>query len=81
MYVYDLDLPRDFAPSPFDGEVEDFRLLPIAEVAEIVRTSLDAFKFNCSLVVIDFLIRHGLIAPDDPDYFDLVTGLRGNIPA
>ena len=80
MYVYDLDMPRDFTPRPFDGEVEDFQLRPIAEVAEIIRHSLDEFKFNCSLVIIDFLIRHGLITPDDPDYFDLVTGLRGTIP-
>jgi hypothetical protein len=80
MFVYDLDLPEAFTPNPLDGEVEDFRCMPIAEVAEIVRTSLDAFKFNCSLVVIDFLIRHGLIGPDDPDYFDLAAGLRGEIP-
>jgi hypothetical protein len=80
MYVYDLELPASFQPYPFDGEVESFQLLPIGEVAEIIRSSLDRFKFNCSLVVIDFLIRHGLIDPDDPDYFALVTGLRGAMP-
>jgi 8-oxo-dGTP pyrophosphatase MutT (NUDIX family) len=80
MYVYDLELPARFQPHPFDGEVESFQLLPIDEVAEIVRSSLNGFKFNCNLVVIDFLIRHGLIYPDDPDYFALVTGLRGAIP-
>jgi hypothetical protein len=37
----------------------------------------DDFKFNCALVVIDFLIRHGLIAPDHPDYVALVRGLHG----
>ena len=76
MYVYDLDLPRDFTPRPFDGEVEEFRLQPIAEVAETVRGSLDDFKFNCNLVIIDFLIRHGLIAPDHPDYIQLCQGLK-----
>ena len=80
MYVYDLNMPAGFTPQPFDGEVENFQLMAIGDVADIVRTSLDAFKFNCSLVVIDFLIRHGLIAPDDPDYFDLVAGLRAEIP-
>jgi hypothetical protein len=80
MYLYDLDMPSDFIPKPFDGEVENFQLLPITEVAEIVRTSLDAFKFNCSLAVIDFMIRWGLIAPDDPDYFELVMGLKPEIP-
>jgi hypothetical protein len=42
---------------------------------ELVRTS-DAFKFNCSLVVIDFLIRNGLIGPEHPEYLDLAAGLR-----
>jgi hypothetical protein len=59
MYVYDLDMPDDFIPKPFDGEVENFQLMSLDDVAEIVRNSLDEFKFNCSLVVIDFLIRPG----------------------
>ncbi len=76
MYVYDLAVPDGFTPQPRDGEVEEFMLWPIHEVAEIVRTSLDSFKYNCNLVIIDFLVRHGFIAPDDPDYPDLVSGLR-----
>lgn len=80
MYVYDLALPADFTPHPLDGEVDGFTLMPIGEVAEIVESSLDAFKFNCSLAIIDFLIRRGLIGPEHPDYFALTTGLRGEIP-
>ncbi|MEC8136822.1 MAG: DUF4743 domain-containing protein, partial [Pseudomonadota bacterium] len=35
-----------------------------------------AFKFNCNLVIIDFLIRHGILDPDsEPDYTDLCRGL------
>ena len=34
------------------------------------------FKFNVDLVIIDFAIRHGLIAPDDPDYQEICEGLR-----
>ena len=79
MYLYDLSLPIDFQPNPRDGEVESFRLLPINEVARIVRTDFDAFKFNCNLAIIDYLIRHGDIAPGHPEYFDLVTGLHGEI--
>lgn len=76
LYVYDLELPADFAPRNTDGEIAEFELWPIARVMERVRDS-DDFKFNCSLVVIDFLIRHGLISPDDePDYLALVEGLR-----
>jgi 8-oxo-dGTP pyrophosphatase MutT (NUDIX family) len=75
LFVYDLELPPDFKPHNTDGELVGFELLPIAEVMELVRTS-DAFKFNCSLVVIDFLIRHGLIGPEHPEYLDLAVGLR-----
>jgi 8-oxo-dGTP pyrophosphatase MutT (NUDIX family) len=78
MYCYDLELPEDFLPVNTDGEVESFQLLPVEEVAEIVRTT-DEFKANCNLVIIDFLIRHGLIGPDDKDYEQLVTGLHRTI--
>ena len=75
LYCYDLELPDDFVPSNADGEVEEFLLLPLAEVAAIVHET-DDFKLNCNLVVIDFLIRHGWLEPHSPDYLDLVTGLR-----
>ena len=75
LYVYDLELPMDFTPRNTDGEVEEFRLLPIEEVARLVRET-DDFKLNCNLVIIDFLIRHGLLPPDHDDYLSLVSGLR-----
>ena len=74
-FCYDLELPGDFAPRAADGEVEEFALLPIDEVAALVRDTRQ-FKFNCNLVVIDFLVRHGLVAPDDPDYTAIVAGLH-----
>lgn len=76
MFCYDLELPAEFAPRNMDGEVQSFALLPVAEVARIVRDTFD-FKFNCNLVIIDFLIRHGLIDADgEPDYVALCLGLR-----
>jgi len=78
LYCYDLELPEDFVPRNLDGEVERFLLLPIKEVTEIVRRS-DDFKLNCNLVLIDFLIRHGLIEPEDPDYLSIITGLRARL--
>ena len=74
-FIYDLELPADFTPVATDGEVEAFELWPIERVMETARDS-DAFKFNCSLVVIDFLMRHGLIEPDHPEYQVLMHGLR-----
>lgn len=76
MVNFDLELPAEFVPTCADGEVERFELIPIAEVAEIVRSGF-TFKFNCALVVIDFLIRHGhLTADNEPSYCELVAGLH-----
>ena len=74
IFNFDLELPDDFTPVNTDGEVDAFYLWPIEEVMERVRDS-DAFKFNCALVIIDFLVRHGYLAADDPDYADIVEGL------
>lgn len=74
LFVYDLELPADFVPTNTDGEIVDFHLLPAASVVERVRHT-DDFKFNVNLVILDFAIRHGLIAVDDPEYLDVATGL------
>lgn len=74
LYLYDLSLHRDFVPRNTDGETESFRLMPVAEVVDVlIRT--DDFKFNCALVAIDFLIRHGVLLPDTADYLALRKGL------
>jgi isopentenyldiphosphate isomerase len=76
MFCFDLELPADFTPTPVDGEVEKFTLWPIERVAQRVRDTFD-FKFNCNLVVIDFLIRHGVLTPEnEPDYTAIALGLR-----
>lgn len=75
LYLYDLELPGDFAPVNTDDEIAAFELWPIAKVIETVRDT-DAFKFNCALVVIDFLMRHGYLDPDNADYVALAEGLR-----
>jgi hypothetical protein len=75
LFAYDLELPADFRPANADGEIEAFYLWPIERVTAAVRDT-DEFKFNCALVVIDFLIRHGCIEPDHPEYVELLTGLR-----
>jgi hypothetical protein len=74
IFCYDLELPEGFEPSNRDGEVDEFHCLPIEEVAERVRESRD-FKFNCNLVIIDFLLRHGYIGPRDEGYQEISAGL------
>jgi 8-oxo-dGTP pyrophosphatase MutT (NUDIX family) len=75
LFIYDLELPEDFTPRNTDGEVADFSLKPLPEVAELVR-STDKFKFNCNMVIADFLMRHGFIGPQDAEYEDLKTWLE-----
>ena len=75
MFCWDLELPADFMPLNADGEIAEFRLLPAAEVMEIVDTTFD-FKFNCNLVIVDFCIRHGILPPEHPDYETILKGLR-----
>lgn len=80
MLAYDIDLDASFTPVPVDGEVQGFTLYPAHEVARLVRTELDAFKYNCNLVVIDWLIRTGRLGPDHPDYLAINQGLRSIWP-
>jgi len=75
IYCYDIELDQDFTPICTDGEVEEFYLMPIEEVAAIVRTS-NEFKVNCNLVIIDFLVRHGYISVEYKDYIEIIKKLR-----
>jgi hypothetical protein len=75
LFCYDLAVPESFRPRNQDGEIAEFQLMPVGEVARLVRDTQE-FKFNVNLVIVDFLIRHGQIPPDDPEFLDLVKGLR-----
>ena len=75
LFVYDLDVPADFAPRNRDGEFVDFALMPVAEVLDRIRTTAD-FKFNVTLISLEFAVRHGILRPDDPEYLDVATGLH-----
>jgi hypothetical protein len=61
-----------------DGEVEGFELLALAEVAALVRDTT-ALKPNCNLVVLDFLVRHGVVGPEHPEYLEIVCGLHATL--
>ena len=90
LFCYDLELPESFTPVPQDGEVEEFFLMSLPEVAAIIAQGIpstssitemaaaadEKYKDNCNLVVIDFLIRHGVLAPDTDSYLTVLRGLR-----
>lgn len=71
-YVYDLEMSEDTVPKPTDDEVAEFRLMTADEVhAELVAGH---FKPNTALVQIDFMIRHGIITPEnEPNYLELLA--------
>jgi len=75
IFCYDLELPENFIPVNQDGEVSDFYLYPIQKVKELLETT-DQFKFNTGMVIIDFMIRHGIIEPDDSQYLSLIQALH-----
>jgi 8-oxo-dGTP pyrophosphatase MutT (NUDIX family) len=75
LFCYDLELPESFVPANTDGEVAEFYLWPVERVIDhLVRTH--EFKTNCNLVIIDFLIRHGYLCPEDAHYIEIVQRLR-----
>jgi len=76
LFIYDLELPEDVVPRNTDGEVAAFHLMPLPEVAALVRDT-DKFKFNCNMVIADFLMRHGFITERDAEYAELGKWLRG----
>lgn len=74
-FVFDLELPLDFKPIIGDKEVQEFYLLSMDKVKDLLAT--EDFKPNCAMVVLDFLIRHSFIEPDtEPCYQEFVAGLH-----
>ena len=57
IYTFDLELPDYFQPVNRDGEVAEFRLLPIREVRHLVRGAGE-FTVDAALVALDFLLRN-----------------------
>ncbi|TRX88907.1 hypothetical protein FHL15_010250 [Xylaria flabelliformis] len=78
-WVYDIELPADERPTPKDGEVAEFYLWTVDEVREGL--ARDQFKPNCALVVVNFFIRHGIIAAaNEPDYAEILQRLHRKLP-
>ena len=73
IFVHDLWLPAAFVPVGHDGEVVDHRLVSLPEAARLIamERGLDVVTADASLVVLDFLIRHGQIEQNTPAYHAL----------
>ncbi|KAI0846746.1 NUDIX hydrolase domain-like protein [Daldinia vernicosa] len=78
-WVYDIELPTDFVPTPKDGEVADFYLWTVEEVQE--KLAQGKFKPNCALILVDFFIRHKILTPEnEPNYDEIVSRLHRKLP-
>lgn len=75
MLIYDLFLPESFTPKNQDGEAQAFVCLPLCEVLELLENEGAQIKFNSALVMIDCLIRYGIITPDYPIYEQLCQSI------
>lgn len=74
-FVFDLDLPLNFAPKNVDGEVDSFKLVPIRDCLKIIEDG----RFNKTIlsVVVDFCVRHSVITPhNNPYYLGIVEMLH-----
>jgi 8-oxo-dGTP pyrophosphatase MutT (NUDIX family) len=79
LYLYDIELPADCIPKPMDDEVEGFELMDVTKVRETMLRQ--EFKPNSSLVMMDFLIRHGIFTEEgEVGYAEIAARLRRKLP-
>ena len=80
LMTFDVEMPADLQPLCADGEVDEFRLMPIDEVLRSLRDDLPLWKPNSALVAIAFCMRHGLVDETEPGYAELVQLLLSPSP-
>ena len=72
-YVFDLELPESFSPSNNDGEVAEWRLVPVADIPDLICG--DKFKTTSTSVIMDWMIRNGIVTPENCDNFAEIVEL------
>jgi isopentenyldiphosphate isomerase len=72
-YIWDMQVDRKtFIPHPTDGEVVQFELCTAKQLEYEVRYG-DRLRPAMILVITDFLIRHGIITPDNESDYAKIT--------
>ncbi|KAJ9100272.1 hypothetical protein QFC19_005625 [Naganishia cerealis] len=79
-YTFDLEFDDETSvvPHPEDGEAEYFLLMTLDEL--LPKVLAGEFKPNCGLIIVDFLIRHGLVGPETPGYAEIVSRCHRRFP-
>ncbi|KAI1330703.1 hypothetical protein F5Y16DRAFT_362442 [Xylariaceae sp. FL0255] len=67
IYTYEMELPEDVVPKPKDGEVGAYKLMSVGDVQSALLAG--DFKPDAAVVVVDFLIRHGVITAENERNF------------
>ena len=64
VFAHDLQLPATYVPANQDGEAVEHRLVDLLEAARMIAhdEGPDQVTVDASLVVLDYLVRHGAIA-------------------
>ncbi|KAJ4387881.1 hypothetical protein N0V93_008484 [Gnomoniopsis smithogilvyi] len=80
LYTYDLEVSStEVEFQAVEGDISKFSLLGLSEVLTALRQG--EFKPSCAMVMLDFLIRHGLItAENEPDYGEIISRLHRKLP-
>lgn len=79
VYVYDIELSSTVVPKPHDDEVSSFQLMGIEEVQKAMLNA--EFKPDAAAVIVEFMIRHGIITPEnEPNFVEVNMRLHRRLP-
>jgi 8-oxo-dGTP pyrophosphatase MutT (NUDIX family) len=74
-FLYEMELSKEVKPKPSDISVAGFKLLDVDEIKKAMLAG--KVKPWFALVVIDFLVRHGMIdEANEPDFVEISTRLH-----
>ena len=76
LHAFDLALPAGLHPQNHDGEVAEFRLLPVTDALALAASG--TMTVDAALVTFDFALRHGLLPPGEAAVF--ASALPGLLP-
>jgi hypothetical protein len=56
------------------------QIIPVSEVMKLLRHDSSAFKPNCGLILVDFLVRHEFLSGEtDADYNEITMRCHRNL--
>jgi len=70
-HVFDLEVPEDFTPLNADGEVQGFLRVPVENIMDYLLSP--NYKLSSVPVLVDFLVRHGVLTSDHLEDFPEVV--------